>query len=125
MKDQMNPAGGIELQRHQGCTVLRCIGRIVLEHGAAALEEAGLRELSACRRVILDLSDVAQVDARGIGAIARLCRSGLLAHRPVVIVGADIRLHRLLEVTQLDVMADIDSSDYLLASSHAQLCGSC
>ena len=125
MKDLMNPTVGIELQRHQGCTVIRCVGRIVFEDSAAALEDAGMLELSASRRVILDFSDVARVDARGLGAIARLCRSGLVAHRPVVIVGADVRLHRLLEMTQLDSMIDVCTREVVPQATFAQLCGTC
>jgi anti-anti-sigma factor len=124
MKDQMNLVG-IELQRHQGCTVIRCVGRVVLEQSAAALEDAGMQELSASRRVILDLSEVARVDARGLGAIARLCRSGMVSHRPVVIVGASARLHRLLEITQLDSVVDLCRPDFELAASRPQLCGTC
>jgi len=121
----MNPALGIELQRHAGCTVIRCIGRILFEHGDGGLENAGLRELSAGRRVILDLSDVSRMDASGIGAIARLCRSGLMAHLPVVIVGADARTQRLLEITQLDSVVDITETEYISPSSYRELCGTC
>lgn len=120
-----NPALGIELQRHAGCTVIRCIGRIVFEYGDAGLENAGLRELSAGRRVILDLSDVTRIDASGIGAIARLSRSGMMAHRPVVIVGADARTQRLLELTQLDSVVDITETEYVSPSSYRELCGTC
>jgi anti-anti-sigma factor len=124
MKVQTRPANDIELQRHPGCTVIRCIGRVVLEDGAAAIEETGMRELSAGHRVILDLTEVAQVDARGVGAMARLCRSGLVAHRPVVLVGANSRLQRLLEVTQLDSVIDILPPNLSLTPPLA-LCGSC
>src|SRR5688572_30570825 len=89
------------LCRHNGYSVIKCAGRLVLEHGAGHLEALGSRELLLGRRLVVDLHDVVQMDARGIGAVATLYRNGLLTDRPVVLVGVGARLRQLLQLMRL------------------------
>jgi anti-anti-sigma factor len=96
----------VQIDRSEGCSVIRCSGRAVLERGLEHLEDASLGELAAGRRVVLDLEGVTHIDARGIGVLARLCRIGLLHGRPVVIVGAGARLRTILRLTQLESVID-------------------
>lgn len=97
-----HPLGHIELERLKYCTIISCIGRVVLGESANRLEELGMGELAAHRRVILDLTAVTQIDARAVGIFARLQHRGIAEHCPVVIVGADARVQRMLQVVQVE-----------------------
>jgi anti-anti-sigma regulatory factor len=90
------------LSRQNEYSVIQCAGRLVLEHGAGRLKALGSRELLLGRGLVVDLHDVEQMDARGLGAVATLYRNGLLADRPVVLVGVPARLRQLLKLTRLD-----------------------
>ena len=77
-------------------------GRLVLGHGADWEAWAPLAAAVPGRRVRIDLSGVTEIDAAGIGLLARLaaqarCRGGELA-----VVAASARVRRVLEVVQLD-----------------------
>jgi anti-anti-sigma factor len=90
------------LSRHNEYSLIQCAGPLVLEHGAGRLEALGSRELLLGQRLVVDLHDVEQMDARGLGAVATLYRNGLLADRPVVLVGVPARMRQLLKLTGLD-----------------------
>jgi anti-anti-sigma factor len=115
----MTDDAALDIHRHERCTVIRCTGRLVLGRNAERLEQIGLEELAQGRRIVLDLIAVHQVDARGLGAIAELSAKGQDANLPVIILGADARTQRLLDMTRVASVLDA-----LPSSIHASVGGS-
>ena len=56
--------------------------------------------------VRIDLGNVTEIDARGLGMLAELTREARLTGGHVVVVKASPRVRRLLEVTHLDALLD-------------------
>jgi anti-anti-sigma factor len=90
--------------RSGSATILSCRGRLVAEHGAAALRTAARRELSTGRLLALDLAPVTQLDARGVGILAEACDVARQRGARILLVGANARIRRLLRLTHLDTI---------------------
>jgi anti-anti-sigma factor len=90
--------------RGGAATILSCRGRLVAEHGAAALRCAARRELSAGRLLALDLACVTQLDARGVGILAEACDVARMRGARILLAGANARIRRLLRLTHLDTI---------------------
>ena len=86
----------IDLARHGHCTVIHCTDAVACGQQADRLEQLGIHELAAGRRLILDMSAVCRLDAVGSAALARLCHHGLLAHHAVIVVGASAEVGHAL-----------------------------
>ena len=94
----------LEVIRTPDMTILRCRGRLVLEHGAAPLGEVARQELSRGQDVALDLGAVTQMDARGTGVLAELCGIARARRCLLGLAGVSDRVQRLLRLTLLDTV---------------------
>ncbi|HUR34990.1 MAG TPA: STAS domain-containing protein [Vicinamibacterales bacterium] len=61
--------------------------------------------------VRIDMGNVTEIDARGLGLLAELTRETRLAGGRVLVVKASPRVRRLLELTHLDALLDISGID--------------
>ena len=117
MSPTMRNVFDVHVHRHGQCTVVHCSGRAVLNHGVDRLEEIVFRQLMDGRQVILDLAGVVELDARAIGVLAEISERALSGGHRIVIVGAEPRIERLLQLTGLDVFLSDRGVD---AACHAE-----
>jgi anti-anti-sigma factor len=86
-----------------GVVVLRCLGRIVRGHETSILCTA-LRQES--RNVVLELSEVAAIDAAGVGALIALQAAGVYLR----LLNPTQQVREVLRVTGLDSIFEICES---------------
>jgi anti-anti-sigma factor len=90
--------------------VLQCAGRIVDPESVSALKEA-VTSLSQLRVIVLDLSSVEMLDARGLGMLVVLhnwaCATGI----QVKVVNPSKLVREMLEVTGLTSVLHVSSVD--------------
>lgn len=100
---------GVTIENYGDVAVLRCSGRIVVGEEAWTLYNSVI-SLKNKRVLVLDLTRVSRVDARGLGVLVFLeqwaCGAGvkvqLIPSKPV---------HELLDLTGLDSLFDIRASE--------------
>jgi len=87
-----------------GIATVICRGRV--RHGATARHFRGWigNELSRCRRVVVDLGGVTQMDARGLGMLAVLIRQAGTPRGRLVVARTAGRISYLLRLTGLDAL---------------------
>ena len=81
--------------------LLRFSGRLVLDPRVNADWRACLERASA-GTVAVDLGDVTDIDASGLGMLAELTRATRATGRRLAVVSASPRVRRLLTLTRLD-----------------------
>jgi len=90
--------------------VLQCAGRVVGPESLTALKEA-VTSLSQLRVIVLDLSSVEMLDARGLGMLVFLhnwaCATGI----QVKLVNPSRLVRAMLEVTELTSVLHVSSVD--------------
>src|SRR5205823_12198450 len=98
MNEQMELRYKIECQH--GVAIVRCSGRLVR---GKALDDfrRGIEALHHLRVLVLDLSDIEQLDAGGLGALLLLRRWARLNNLPMKLVNPSQFLLRVLEATRL------------------------
>ena len=107
----------MELQYKIECTqdvaVVGCSGRLVR---GAALDEfrRRLERLEHLRLLVLDLSDVQQLDAGGLGALLLLRRWALQRSVQMKLVDPSPIVRRVLEATRLNSVFEISSLEEAL-----------
>lgn len=94
----------VEIDRLDGCVVVRVEGELDLA-SAASFEEA-LGSAMDNPRVIVDLDDCTFLDSSGVGAIAAAART----HPEISIVASDPSILRVLEITALDTTVPVHTS---------------
>jgi anti-anti-sigma factor len=77
-------------------------GRLVLGYGARWLTWAPIVDTVARGPLRLDLAGVTDLDAAGLGVLARLVRRARYRGQSCTVVAAAPRVRRLLVLTQLD-----------------------
>jgi anti-anti-sigma factor len=87
-------------QAHE--TSLQALGRLVLGHGADWDTWAPVFHTFATGPIRLDLAGVTELDAAGLGVLARLARRARYRGRACSLVAAPPRVRRLLALTRLD-----------------------
>ena len=97
--------------------VLQCAGRVVGPESLTALTDA-VTSLSQLRVIVLDLSSVEIIDARGLGMLVFLhnwaCATGI----QVKLVNPSKLVREILEVTGLTSVLHVDRKSTRLNSSH-------
>ena len=89
-------------RRGERGTVIVAVGRLVLEHGARWGAWTPFIESASRGAVHLDLSGITQLDAAGIGLLARVARRIRRQGRDFCIVAVAPRVRRMLAVTRLE-----------------------
>ena len=97
--------------------IVRCQGRIVADDENAVLRKAVLPQ-AACSRLVLDLAEVAGIDAGGLGALLRLREWTRANGMQLKIMNVPRTVQQVLEVTNLDRALEICSEEELVDLSH-------
>ena len=90
-RDVLHPAGALD---HSGSRVLREAISRALSRGPATL--------------VVDLSDVRDVDAAGLDVLVYACRAATAAHVKLVLCSLPPLVLELLEPTRLSDLGDVD-----------------
>lgn len=96
--------------------LVRFSGRLMLDPRATPDWRACLERAQACT-VAIDLGEVTQIDASGLGLLAELTRATRATGRRLAVVSASPRVRRLLTLTRLDAAIEGVSprADYVAA----------
>lgn len=97
-----------EIERLQDVAVVRCSGRMVR---GAALDgfRRGIEQLDRLRVLVLDLSDVQQLDAGGLGTLLLVRRWAVQNSARLKLVNPPMFFRRILEATRLSSVFEISS----------------
>ena len=97
-----------EIERLQDVAVVRCSGRMVR---GAALDgfRRGIEELDRLRVLVLDLSDIQQIDAGGLGTLLLVRRWAVQNSARLKLVNPPMFFRRVLEATKLNSVFEISS----------------
>jgi anti-anti-sigma factor len=107
----------------QGVAVVNCSGRMVR---GAALDEFRrcVERLERVRMLVLDVSEVEQIDAGGLGALLLLRRWAVRSAAKMKLVNPPAFFRRLLEVTRLTPLFEVSSLKEAICILRAQECPS-
>lgn len=90
----------LDLERHGDVSTLKCHGKLVM--GVCDLLTCKVRELiPRSKRIVLDMTDLQQMDSLGLGTIVRLYVSAKAGGSCLVLVNVGPRIRELLGVTHL------------------------
>jgi anti-sigma B factor antagonist len=90
----------LEIDRTPDAAVVRCHGRLV--SGAHDVFYAEVRQLiSANKRIVLDLTDLAQMDSMGLGTLVRLYVSAKSAGCDLELINVGKKIRQLLGITNI------------------------
>ena len=97
-----------EIERLQDVAVVRCSGRMVR---GAALDgfRRRIEQLDRLRVLVLDLSDIQQLDAGGLGTLLLVRRWALQNSARLKLVNPPLFFRRVLEATHLNSVFEISS----------------
>jgi anti-anti-sigma factor len=97
-----------QVERTEDVAVVRCSGRMVR---GAALDEfrRQLEQLDRLRVMVLDLSEVQQMDAGGLGTLLLVRRSAAMKSARLKLVNPPVFVRRLLDATHLNSVFEISS----------------
>ncbi len=94
------PELNLETVRTPEETIVRCIGRIT--SGTSALLQTTVRSLiPETKCVVLDLTDVSNMDSSGLGAIVGLYLSAKRQHCGLKLIKMNQRVQELFRITKL------------------------
>jgi len=113
----------ISTEQIDDVAVLQCLGRVVDLEALSRLK-AAVTSLSQLRVVVLDLSEVEMVDARGLGMLVFLHNWACATGMQVRLVNPSKLVRKMLEVTGLTSVLHFSSVDDLIemfCNSHRAL----
>ena len=101
------PLFTLDLERSGDVSTLKCHGKLVM--GVCDVLTSRVRELILrSKRIVLDLTDLQQMDSLGLGTIVRLYVSAKAGGSCLVLVNVGPRIRELLGVTNLlSVLTDM------------------
>lgn len=90
----------LDVERNADVITVKCHGKLVL--GVCDVLASRVRELiPGSKRIVLDLTDLTQMDSLGLGTIVRLYVSAKSGGSCLVLVNIGPRIRQLLGVTNL------------------------
>ena len=97
----------LEVERSGDVTTIKCHGKLVF--GFCDVLYSKIRELiPTSKRIVLDLTDLQQMDSMGLGTIVRAYVSANAAGTSLVLINIAPRIRQLLGVTNLlSVLTDM------------------
>jgi anti-sigma B factor antagonist len=100
--NDISPERGLTLQIHTEAdvTTVRCKGRLVAGVTDTLRDEVKLL-ISSNRRIVLDLTELAQLDSMGLGTIVSLYVTARAAHCGLELINLSPRVRELLGITNL------------------------
>lgn len=110
----------LEILSHQGVAVIRCCGRITFGREAQLLKkcvEGVLSQFSVC---VLNLAEIEQLDARGLGTLMGCFERARTLGCLLVVGGTSAHVEDLLRITKLAHILEIHSSEDAALEACAQ-----
>ena len=90
----------LDVERNGDVSTVKCQGKLVM--GVCDVLASKVRELiPASKRIVLDLTDLTQMDSLGLGTIVRLYVSAKAGGSCLVLVNVGPRIRQLLGITNL------------------------
>lgn len=105
----------VNIQNTGDAVILKCTGRVVAGEELAALKRTALCHQDT-KILILDLAKVETLDCAGLGLLAFLAGWSRVVGTRLVILNPSRRALELLEMTNLDSVLEIASSEGLPAT---------
>jgi len=102
----------MEILEDQGIVFIRCRGRLTFGKEAQLLKkcvEGVLSQFSIC---LLNLTDIDQIDARGLGTLIGCFEKARSLGCLLLIGGASEKVRDLLQITRLDKILEIYASEH-------------
>jgi len=96
-------------EEKNGWLFFRLRGRLDRTTAEEAVAE-GEKDISACRKLALDLSDLSYLSSAGIRAILKLASVAEQAGKPFAVVSSGGMVREILEMARLDMFITICSS---------------
>jgi len=97
-----------QIERLQDVAVVRCSGRMVRGAALDAFRRR-IEQLDRLRMLVLDLSDVQQLDAGGLGTLLLVRRWAMQISAKLKLVDPPAYFRRMLETTNLNSVFEISS----------------
>lgn len=97
----------LDVERNGDVFTIKCHGKLVL--GVCEVLAGKVKELiPQSKRIVLDLTDLSQMDSIGLGTLVRLYASAKVGGSCVVLVNVGPRIRQLLGITNLlSVLTDM------------------
>jgi anti-anti-sigma factor len=97
-----------QIERLQDVAVVRCSGRMVR---GAALDgfRRGIEQLDRLRVLVLDLSEIQQLDAGGLGTLLLVRRWAMQNSARLKLVNPPVFFRRMLDATHLSTVFEVSS----------------
>ena len=97
----------LDIERSGDVTTIKCHGRLVM--GVCDVLSTKVREvLPSSKCIVLDLTDLQQMDSMGLGTIVRLYVSAKSGGKRLMLINMGARIRQLLGVTNLlSVLTDM------------------
>jgi len=110
-----------QVERLQDVAVVNCSGRMVR---GTALDEFRRRieQLECVRVLVLDVSEVEQLDAGGLGALVQVRRWATQKSAKMKLVNPPLFFRRLLEATHLTSLFEVSSLQEAICILRAKEC---
>jgi len=105
----------VTIQHSEDMAVLRCVGRIVAGDEANILRKAVLSQVNS-RTVVVDLTRVDAIDGGGMGMLVLLQGWARATEVDLKLMNPTSRVRELLELTNLDSVFEIFSSEGAVSS---------
>jgi anti-sigma B factor antagonist len=90
----------LETQHKEDATVIKCTGKLTLEH-AEALKSLGKTLIPQSKRLVVDLKEVTRMDSAGLGAVVGLYVSTKKAKCDFLLINYSNSIKDLLGMTHL------------------------
>ena len=110
-----------QVERIEDVAVVRCSGRMVRGAALDAFRRS-IEQLDRLRMIVLDLSDVGQLDAGGLGTLLLVRRWTTQNSAKLKLVDPPVFVRRILEATRLNSVFEISSLKDALAILRPQQC---
>ena len=90
----------VEVSRTENMALLRCTGRIVAGKEAESLERIALKQDAS--QLVLDLSAITSIDARGLGVLTSICLQAREQKVDFVLLNPSAAVLSLISLMKLD-----------------------
>ncbi len=97
-----------QIERIEDVAVVRCSGRLVRGAGLDGFRRR-IEQLDRLRVLVLDLSEIQQIDAGGLGTLLLVRRGATQSSTRLNLVDPPVFFRRLLEATHLSSVFEISS----------------
>ena len=102
----------MEILAHQGIALIRCFGKLKFGREAQLLRKCVHGVLSQFSVCVLNLKELEQIDARGLGTLIGCVERARSLGCLLLIGGASEKVEDLFRITKLSSILDIYSSEH-------------